>query len=128
MKADITALGKEIGACITESRNLRRACSEETDRGHVLIAVAHLERRLEEILIKKFIPNTKPKSDLFGRAEFFPDFDSKANGLYLMGVIDEHMKRELGTLRGIRNKCAHWFQEIDLGSGGIGNEVRNLNL
>ena len=119
------AIAKKVAGRVLEGRKVRSAWSDETDRGFVLIAVAYLEKRLEGMISDFFITGAKPK-ELFGISGFFGDLESKIKSLHLFGVIDDNMKKELGVLRSIHNKCAHVYSAIDLGEGDIGNEVKKL--
>lgn len=85
-----------------------------SDRSAVIVTSAIIEELLRTILKRRLIPCPNAKDPLFdGPTAPFSNFASKIDAAYRLGMIDNHMCRDLHILRSIRNEFAH---EIEGGS------------
>lgn len=109
-----------------ETSSYLRASESESDRGHALVSVAHLDNMMKIILASAFISDTKIKNQLFSRQ--LRSFSAKIDLAYGLGFIDNNVKEELDILRLIRNHFAHSFRECSFDDSQISQYTTKLKF
>ena len=111
---------------LDEVERFFRQFSKETDRGAALSAGAMLEDRLGDIL-KGFMINSKSTGILLkGTNAPFGSLASRISGCYALGLIDQTEFDEMETIRKIRNKFAHKWDDISFQSDAVKDLSLNL--
>src|SRR5579859_4992858 len=85
----------------------RHWLTPETDRGCALMAAAYLDDQLSELLLSRFVDDTKLKSELFGASQALGSFSSRIDFAYALGMIGPTARKELHIIRKIRNLFGH---------------------
>lgn len=120
---------KMRGKLEPELENIERffsQLSKETDRGAALSAGAMLEDRLGDIL-KGFLIDSKNTDCLLkGMNAPFGTLSSRISGCYALGLIDQKEYDEMETIRKIRNKFAHNWDDISFKTNSVKDLTKNL--
>lgn len=91
----------------------------ESDRGAVLSIAAALEDRLKEIILL-FLRDSKSSTKLLdGFNAPIGTFSSKILMSHALGLITDKEYKELETLRKLRNKFAHTWENLNFESSDI---------
>jgi DNA-binding MltR family transcriptional regulator len=98
----------------------------QSDRACGIVAAAMLETLLEQILRKRFVPGTS--DDLFVTYGPLSTFSAKVNACAALGLITASERRELHTIRRIRNDFAHDLHKSSFDQDPIGSHVKQLSL
>ncbi|UJW80100.1 MltR family transcriptional regulator [Hydrogenophaga sp. SL48] len=123
ISADREALGKKL---FLEFLEFRRALTQESDRGCALFAAAYLDVCLENLLRRCFVENKKAKEDLFESQGPLSTFSAKIKMAYYLGKIAPSERKDLDTIRSIRNDFAHHAENIDFDNQSIRDRCSNL--
>lgn len=107
---------------------MRRELTKESDRGVALLATAHLDYELEELLRDKLIGNKKHLKELFSFNGPVGTFSAKIKLGYSIGLINKDTMDDINILRKIRNEFAHSNQAIDFETENIKSLCNNLKL
>jgi hypothetical protein len=99
---------------IEHVKGLIESLKGETQRGGVLIAAAHLEHQLGQLIAKALRPCPKDDGLLDGANAPIGTFNSRTLLAYRLMLIDDSMKRCLDIVRRIRNDFAHSFSRLTL--------------
>lgn len=84
----------------------RHSIHQESFRGGLMIAAAHLEECLLQLLVNFMIPE-KEVLRLFQQRQPLGDFGSKIDVSFGFGVISQKEKHDLHIIRKMRNAVAH---------------------
>lgn len=106
----------------------RKALTAESDRGCALFASAYLDKALSDLLYLSLIYNKKIEEDLFKGMAPLSTFSSRIKLTYYLGKISAECKRDLETVRGIRNDFAHNIGLISFDTQSIADRCRNLGF
>jgi len=115
-----------INSVSEETSSYFRASESESDRGHALVSVAHLDNMVKIILANAFIEDAKIKKQVFSRQ--LHSFSAKIDLAYGLGFIDKNIKEELDILRSIRNHFAHSFRECSFDDPPVRQDVVKLRF
>lgn len=100
--------------------------ANETDRGLALSAAAYLEQRLYEILIS-FLADVPASMELLeGFNAPLGTFSAKIKAAYSLGLIEENEYNHLNTIRKIRNKFSHSWENISFQNNDIKDHCKNF--
>ena len=100
--------------------------SKETDRGAALTAGAMLEDRLGDI-IKGFLIDAKESEKLLkGMNAPFGTLSSRISACFALGLIDKIEFEEMETIRKIRNKFAHNWDNVSFQTDSIKDLTKSL--
>ena len=102
--------------------------SEESDRAAVIIAATILEDRLVVALKAFFVDNPKIADKLFTPSGPLGSFAVKISFGFLMGIFGDDARRELETIKNIRNLFAHKITIKDFSSQKIKDLTNTLKL
>ncbi len=87
--------------------SFRTSISSETDRGAVLMSAAYLDDKLKELIEKRLVQDKKISRRVFDLNGALGTFSSRIDFAYLLGIIPKNARRDLHTIRAIRNQFAH---------------------
>ena len=104
----------------------REALSAESDRGCALFASAYLDKALSDLLYLSLVYNKDIEKDLFKGTAPLSCFSSRIKLTFYLGKISADCKRDLDTIRGIRNDFAHDPSLISFDTQSIADRCRNL--
>lgn len=90
----------------------------ESDRAVAILAVSYLENALEKNLLNRLVSHNRVEN-LFRGYGPLATFSAKINVAYAVGLIPEHITKDLHTLRKIRNRFAHETTSLNFGSQAI---------
>jgi DNA-binding MltR family transcriptional regulator len=96
----VNGLCEEVGEFIQELQ-------AENDRGAAIIATAFLDDSLESILRAHFVDEPRIAEDVLGDNRPLGTFSARIDLAFLIGIIGPKMRRQLHTMRKIRNEFAH---------------------
>lgn len=85
----------------------RRELTKESDRGCALLAAAHLDFMLEQLLRKRLLGNKKHFKTLFGFTGPLGTFSSRILLCYSIGLISADTLHDIQIIRKIRNEFGH---------------------
>ena len=102
--------------------------TEESDRAAVIIAATILEDRLVVALKAFFVDHPKIADNLFMPSGPLGSFSVKISLGFLMGIFDDDARRELKTIKDIRNLFAHKLTIRDFSSKKIKDLTNSLKI
>ncbi|MDD2734074.1 MAG: MltR family transcriptional regulator [Desulfuromonadaceae bacterium] len=111
-----------------EFKIVRRALREESDRGCALFAAAYLDTALEALLKASFVEGRKAEGELFEGTAPLSSFSAKIKLAYFLGIISDQCRRDLDTIRKIRNDFAHDATIISFETRSIADRCHNLGF
>lgn len=97
----------DAGTRMKEVISFRTSITNETDRGAVLMSAAFLDDKLKELIEKKLVQDKKVSRRAFDFNGPLGTFSSRIDFAYLIGIIPKNARRDLHTIRAIRNQFAH---------------------
>jgi len=106
----------------------RKVLTTESDRGCALFAAAYLDTSLSNLLYLSFVENQKIENELFEGTAPLSSFSSRIRLAYYLGKISAECRRDLDTIRGIRNDFAHDVRLISFETQSIADRCRNLGF
>ncbi len=121
-------LPPEIKASTFEYIEFRRELSKESDRGCSLLAAAHLDDLLKQLLKKRLIGNKKHFELLFAVTGPLGSFSSRTLLSYSIGLISSHTFHDIQKIRKIRNEFGHTKSIITFESQKIKDLCDELKL
>lgn len=102
---------------------------KESDRALAIVAAAYLDHLLELLISSKFKLSKTKQEEMFNHPSgMLHSFSSRITLAYMTNLISENEKRDLDTIRGIRNIFAHRFIGISFGTKEITESCKNLIL
>lgn len=104
----------------------RTALITESDRGCALFAASYLDKALEELLEACMVQHKKMREELFTGQSPLSTFSSKIKMAYYLGKIAESERRDLETIRSIRNEFAHDPEKLTFENQSIKARCNNL--
>jgi DNA-binding MltR family transcriptional regulator len=102
----------------------QHAVHEESFRGGLLVAAAHLDESLLQLLVNFMVPE-KSMLKLFEYRGPLGDFSSKIDMSYAFGLISKDEHHDLHIIRKIRNTVAH-CQSLEEEARSIEDQASNL--
>jgi hypothetical protein len=123
MTQDIEELRKQQFA---EFFAFRTALTAETDRGCALFAAAFLDEALAKLLRSCMVQGKKMDEDLFVNPGPLSTFSSRTKLAYYMGKLSASERKDIDTIRSIRNDFAHHAQAIDFNAQSVRDRCGNL--
>jgi len=106
----------------------RKALSKESDRGCALFAAAYLDKALSDLLYLSLVADKQIDKDLFEGNAPLSSFSSRIKLAFYLGKISKECRKDLDTIRGIRNQFAHHAQIISVDDQSIADRCRNLQF
>lgn len=106
----------------------RRALASESDRGCALFAAAYLDDALANLLRALLVQGRALDEELFRSTSPLGTFSSRIKFAYYMGKISPQERRDLETIRSIRNTFAHTSEAVDFETQSIRDRCANLSL
>ncbi len=101
--------------------------ASESDRGRVLVVSAFMEDLIKGLLVS-YLPVQPSTNELLeGRNAPISNFAAKASLACSLGLLSAKEYEEIGTVRKIRNKFAH-FVEIDFQDQSVAALTNNLSF
>lgn len=100
-------LPPEIKQSAFEYIAFRKELTKESDRGCALLAAAHLDFMLEQLLRKKLLGNKTHFKTLFGVTGPLGTFSSRIMICYSIGLISADILHDIQIIRKIRNDFGH---------------------
>ena len=117
-----------LGRSIKDALDYQFALAEESDRAAAVLAAAYFEKWLREKIIGRFVKvdeGFKELQEIINR--LLPNFASKINIGYLLGLYDRKIWEGLNTVRAIRNEFAHCAEPINFNDDKVANLCRKLD-
>lgn len=99
---------------------------KESDRGAVLICTAWLDDALELLLRNRLVDDKASVDKLFGIDRPLGTFSSRITMAYCLGLINEELRKDLDTIRGIRNEFSHVRKPLSFEDQSIKDRCNNL--
>lgn len=99
---------------------------KESDRGAVLLCAAWLDDALALLLRNRLVDVTATVDKVFGFDQALGTFSSRITMAYCLGLIDEQMRKDLDTIRGIRNDFGHVRKPLSFEDQSIKDRCNNL--
>jgi DNA-binding MltR family transcriptional regulator len=90
-----------------ELPDIREFYDESPDRGIAISLPAIIDDRLTSILKLVMLDNKKLLNEFFTPGGSLSNFGTKINLVYMLGIVDEEVYRDLSVINKIRNKFAH---------------------
>lgn len=106
----------------------RKALTSESDRGCALFAAAYLDVSLSDLLYVSLVESKKIETDLFKGTAPLSNFSSRIKLAYYIGLISKSTRRDLDTIRDIRNDFAHKVETISFQTQSIRDRCKNLSF
>lgn len=106
----------------------RKALSKESDRGCALFAAAYLDKALSDLLYLSLVADKQIEKDLFEGNAPLSSFSARIKLAFYLGKISKECRKDLDTIRGIRNEFAHHAQIISFDDQSIADRCRNLQF
>jgi DNA-binding MltR family transcriptional regulator len=106
-----------------------RLLRKETDRGCAMIVAAHLDDKLGELLKACLIKDKEYEEEI---SRFFKDpeplgtFSARIKLAHYLNIISPQVRKDLDTIRKIRNDFAHKLEFEDFNSQSIKDRCMNL--
>lgn len=117
--------GKDpLDKILNDALNYQFALAEESDRAAAVLAAAYFEKWLRKKIIGRF-EGFQERQKLIKR--LLPNFASKINIGYLLGLYDRKIWEGLNTVRAIRNEFAHCAEPIKFNDNKIANLCQKLD-
>lgn len=104
----------------------RATLTGETDRGCALMATAHLDDRLRELLRCRLVDDRKIAEEALHHSGPVGTFSSRIDFAYLLGLIPKNARRAMHLMRDIRNKFAHIAGPLTFDDPAIVDQCRHL--
>lgn len=105
---------------------VRSTLNVESDRGVVLVAAAHLDDRLGELLRISFVDDDKAAEQLLSESRPLGSFSARITLAYCLGLVSAKSSRTLHLIRKIRNEFAHGT-DTSFGTPSIAARCRELD-
>jgi hypothetical protein len=99
---------------------------KESDRGAVLLCAAWLDDALALLLRNRLVDDNATVDKVFGFDQALGTFSSRITMAYCLGLIDERMRKDLDTIRGIRNDFGHVRKPLSFEDQSIKDRCNNL--
>lgn len=115
-----------LTAAIDDFTEFRLALTKESDRGCALFAAAYLDNALAALLKANLVQNSKADDELFGTQSPLGTFSSRIKMAYYLGKIAIVERKDLDTIRQIRNDFAHKSGPIYFVDQSIADRCANL--
>jgi DNA-binding MltR family transcriptional regulator len=100
----------------------------ETDRGCALFAAAYLDKALSDLLYLSLVLDKKIEEELFEGTAPLATFSARIKLAYYLGKISVQCRRDLDTIRGIRNEFAHKADLLSFEDQSLAARCRNLKF
>jgi DNA-binding MltR family transcriptional regulator len=104
----------------------RMALSHESDRGCALFAAAYLDKALHGLLKSCLVEHKKLDEEMFEGQSPLSSFSSRIKLAYYLGKIAKSERRDLDTIRSIRNEFAHHAELLSFEDQSIRDRCSNL--
>ncbi len=102
---------------------------KETDRALAIVSASYLDYLLVQLISIQFKLSKSKKTELFNHSGgMLHSFSSKITFAHLTGLINNDQKKDLDTIRGIRNEFAHKLIGISFITKKIVDASKNLIL
>lgn len=101
------------------------------DRTAALIAGAALDGAMVELLRRHFIVELEPEdfvATFYGQNAMLGSFANRTRLCYLVGLISARMRKDLDTIRHVRNAFAHTVTPLSFSHPLVTAECANLTL
>lgn len=98
----------------------------ESDRGCALFAAAYLDMALGKLLRACFVQSNKLNEDLFVGQNPLSTFSSMTKFAFYLGKISASERKDLDTIRLIRNELAHNAKKLTFTDQAINMRCGNL--
>lgn len=105
----------------------RSTLNEETDRGCALMAAAHLDDRLGELLTSYFVDDPKVAKDLLGQSRPLGTFSARIDVAYSVGLLSRDEHKALHLIRKIRNDFGHVAKPLSFENPVISGRCKSLD-
>jgi len=106
-------LSHDLAKALVSIQNDKRTPVSKS-RVEVLIAIAKIDNRLQEVLKDFLLPCTSDNDDLLDEGGILGSFMLRAKLAYRLGIIGTMTYWTLKELSKIRNICAHKDEDIDI--------------
>lgn len=115
-----------LAANIAEFSAFRTALTRESDRGCALFAAAYLDKSLGDLLKACMVQGRKMEEELFTGQAPLSTFSSRIKLAYYLGKIAPSERKDLDTIRSIRNEFAHHAELLSFDDQSIRDRCNNL--
>lgn len=117
---------KMLNDAIEDFSAFRMALNHESDRGCALFAAAYLDKKLGELLKACMVQHRKMEEELFVGQNPLSSFSSRIKLAYYLGKIAPSERKDLDTIRSIRNEFAHHANLLSFDDQSIRDRCNNL--
>jgi len=115
-----------FAASLKDFAAFRMALAKESDRGCALFAAAYLDKALADLLKSFLVKHKKLDEEMFGSQSPAGSFSSRIKLAYYLGKIASSERRDLDTIRSIRNEFAHHVELLSFEDQSIRDRCANL--
>ena len=103
------------------------ALTEESDRAAAILAAAYFEDRLRDAIMTRFVAlNRRDEIEIFKDYGPLSTFKAKVDIAFALGLYDRKIRKDLHTVRRIRNKFAHSSEPMN-STTTVAAECRKLD-
>lgn len=102
------------------------ALRQETDRGCALFAAAYIDNALKHLLSASLVDFHTKEADLFEHNGPLGTFSGRTKIAFYIGKISASCRRDIDTIRKIRNDFAHSADPLTFENEAISQRCRNL--
>lgn len=117
---------KMLNDAIEDFSAFRMALSRESDRGCALFAAAYIDKALGDLLKACMVQHRKLDEELFVGQNPLSSFSSRIKLAYYLGKIAPSERKDLDTIRSIRNEFAHHANLLSFEDQSIRDRCNNL--
>lgn len=111
---------------VDDFNQFRDALMRESDRGCALFAAAYIDKALGKLLKSHLVQGSKVDEELFTGQAPLGSFSSRIKLAYYLGRISAAERKDLDTIRQIRNDFAHNAAALTFSDQSIANRCGNL--
>ena len=120
---------KTLRETIERAYDYQIALAEESDRAAAILAAAYFEDRLRDAIMTRFVAlNCRDEIDeIFKAYGPLSSFKAKVDIAFALGLYDRKIRKDLHTVRRIRNKFAHSSEPMEFNHNQVADECRKLD-
>lgn len=119
---------KLLDVAIEDFTTFRMALVHESDRGCALFAAAYLDKGLHDLLKSCLVKHKRMDEEMFGSQSPLAGFSSRIKAAFYLGKIAPSERKDLDTIRSIRNEFAHHAELLSFEDQSIRDRCANLTF
>jgi hypothetical protein len=104
----------EVEIIVQKVGNMGQSLLSESERASVILAAAHLDAALEDLLRRLLVPHPGGVDPMFDGDRMLGTFSAKIGFAFRLGAIDAEFEHAIQIVRRIRNDFAHQLDQETL--------------